>query len=99
MIVGRHNFIATELVERLNIPVQASRVFEVSLGDGYKVRRRHICPAVVVEMQGVELQQGFHVFDTGETDMVLGVEWLRSLGEVKVNWDELTMKFMIGTEE
>lgn len=28
-----HNFIATELVERLNIPVQASRTFEVSLGD------------------------------------------------------------------
>lgn len=31
--------------------------------------------------------------------MVLGVEWPRSLGEVKVNWDELTMKFMIGKEE
>lgn len=50
-------------------------------------------------MQGVELHQSFHVFDMGETDMVLGVEWLRSLGEVKVNWDELTMKLNIGNEE
>lgn len=74
-------------------------MFEVSLGDGYKVRGRHICPTVVVEMQGVELQQSFHVFDMGGTDMVLGVEWHRSLGEVKVNWDELTMKFMIENEE
>lgn len=94
-----HNFITTELIERLNIPIQASRVFEVSLGDGYKVRGRHICPTMVVEMQGVELQQSFHLFDMGDTDMVLGVEWLRSLGEVKMNWDELSMKFMIGKEE
>lgn len=87
--MATHNFIATELVERLNIPIQASWVFEISLGDGYKVKGRHICPAVVVEMQVIELQQSCHVFNMGETDMVLRVEWLCSLGEVKVNWDEL----------
>lgn len=54
---------------------------------------------MVVEMQGVKLQQSFHVFDMGGNDMVMGVEWLRSLGEVKINWDELTMKFVIGNEE
>lgn len=59
----RHNFIATEVVERLNLPIQSSKTFEVSLGEGYKVRGGHICPHVVVEMQGIELQQSFHVFD------------------------------------
>lgn len=33
-----HNFIATKAVERLNLPIQTSKTFEVSLGDGYKVR-------------------------------------------------------------
>lgn len=59
------------------------------------MRGRHTCPGVVVEMQSIELQQSFHVFDMGETDMVLGIEWLRSLIEVKVNWDQLTMKFKL----
>lgn len=67
------------------MPIQASWVFEVLLGDGYKVRGRHICPDVVVEMQSIELQQSFHVFNMRGTDMVLGIEWLRSLGKVKVN--------------
>lgn len=63
------------------------------------MRGRHICPDVVVEMQGIELHQSFHVFDMGGTDMVLGIELQRSLGEVKVNWDQLAMKFKLGDLE
>lgn len=33
------------------------------------VRGRHICPDVVVEMQGIKLQQSFHVFDMGGTGL------------------------------
>lgn len=39
-----HNFIAIEVVERLNLSIQISRTFEVSLVDGYKVKGRNICP-------------------------------------------------------
>lgn len=60
-----HNFIATEVVERLNLRIQATRTFEVSLEDGYKMSGRTICPEVAVEMQGIELWQSFHDFDIG----------------------------------
>lgn len=35
----------------------------------------------------------------GGTDVVLGIEWLKSLGEVKMNWGQLTMKFRLQGEE
>lgn len=50
------------------------------------MRGRTLCPYVRVEMQGIELQQTFHVFDMGGTDVVLRIEWLMSPGEVKMNW-------------
>lgn len=48
-----HNFIAAKLVEKLNLPIQTTETFQVSLGDGYKVRGRTLCPDVRVEMQGI----------------------------------------------
>lgn len=33
------------------------------------------------------------VFELGGVDLVLGVSWLATLGEVQVNWKTLTMQF------
>lgn len=33
------------------------------------------------------------MFDLGEVDVILGIAWLVMLGEVKVNWRTLNMKF------
>ncbi|KAL4577127.1 hypothetical protein LXL04_013230 [Taraxacum kok-saghyz] len=34
------------------------------------------------------------VFDMGHLDMVLGMEWLKTLGDVVHNWDKATMRFV-----
>lgn len=53
---------------------------DVLLGDGYKVRGIHICPAVVVEMQGVELQQSLHVWRIkGDSSLVKTLVSLKSM--------------------
>lgn len=36
----------------------------------------------------------FFLFELGGVDVILGVAWLATLGEVKVNWRTLTMTFM-----
>ena len=46
-----------------------------------------------MEMQGLKIQQDFDVFDLG--GVVLGMEWLASLGEVRANFRELTLKIPI----
>lgn len=49
-----------------------------------------------LELQGAHIKHNFYVFDLGGEDLVLGVEWLESLEDVKVNWKQLTMKYKDG---
>lgn len=39
------------------------------------------------------------MFKLGEVDLILGVSWLASLREVKINWRNLTMSFGLGEKE
>lgn len=36
----------------------------------------------------------FYLFELGGVGLILGVAWLATLGEVKVNWSTLTMTFL-----
>jgi len=41
------------------------------------------------------LEETFFLFELEGVDMVLGMTWLAILGEVKVNWQTLTMSFLV----
>lgn len=43
------------------------------------------------------MQIDSHVLGLGGEDSILGVEWLRTLGDVMVNWKEMQMKFNVGS--
>lgn len=80
-----HNFIAFTSVERLGISTSKSTPYFVTVGDGYKVKRDGICKGVKVNLQGLQIQHDFYIFDLGGADMVLGYKWLDSLGETPIN--------------
>ncbi|WVZ26428.1 hypothetical protein V8G54_004972 [Vigna mungo] len=47
-------------------------------------------------LEGLEVKEKFYLFDLGGVDVILGVAWLARLarlGEMKVNWGELTLRF------
>jgi len=39
------------------------------------------------------VKETFFLFGLGEVDLIFGVTWLASLGDVQVNWKTLTMSF------
>ena len=41
----------------------------------------------------------FHIFPLGGVDIILGVSWLRTLGNINFNWDTLTMEFKHGGQK
>jgi hypothetical protein len=45
-----------------------------------------------ITLQGLHVQQDFYVFELGNVDIVLGMEWLAQLGEVRANFGELILK-------
>ncbi|KAF7810390.1 Retrotransposable element Tf2 [Senna tora] len=88
-----HNFISEELVKKMGLDMENTKSYRVTLGDGYTVQQQGCCKGLEIEMQGLRIRENFYLFKLGDVDMILGVEWLESLGEVRVNWKQLTMKF------
>lgn len=82
-----HNFVAEELCNKLNLPTEDIAEYSVIVGDGYSVRKKQRCKDVPFQIQGLRAALTFYHFPLREVDLVLGIEGLKSLGEVKVDWD------------
>ena len=54
------------------------------------------CEGLVVEVGRKSLQLDAYILDLGGMDVILGVEWLQSLGEVKADWTKKTTSFVQG---
>lgn len=57
----------------------------VRMGDGYKSQAQGRCKQLEIEINGFHLKCSPHLFDLGGPDVVLGIEWLRTLGDTIVN--------------
>ena len=88
-----NNFISTRVVQRLGISCEDCDKFGVLLGNGDEVVGKGICKNVKLVIQGLTLIQDFISLDLGNSDLILGVQWLETLGPVTTNWKTHTMKF------
>jgi len=70
--------------------VDSTPSYCVILGDGHKKGTSECCK-VEVRLVDYTFKETFYLFDLGGVDVSLGVAWLATLGEVKVNWQTLTM--------
>ncbi|KZV46800.1 peroxidase 64 [Dorcoceras hygrometricum] len=91
-----HNFVSRELVKHLKLHVDDTVKFGVCLGDGGKVSCQGICRGLIVDLRECEIQIDGYVFELGGVDLILGVDWLRRLGDVVVNWEAMRMSFALG---
>ena len=81
-----HNFISAVVVKQQQIPVTTTKPYTVEVGDGRKIRCEGVCNNVKLQIQGVKIQQDLFVFEMTGVDVVLGMEWLASLGEIRANF-------------
>jgi hypothetical protein len=52
----------------------------------------------VVDVEGVPIVVDARLFDLGGVDMVLGIEWLRTLGDMIMNWKKHRASFWYNQE-
>ncbi|KAF7810565.1 Transposon Tf2-12 polyprotein [Senna tora] len=76
-----HNFISASLVEKLSLPKVKTSTYKVTVGDGHLVESEGRCKGLQVNLRGTVLEQDFYLFKLREVDLILGMEWLESLGE------------------
>lgn len=91
-----HNFISTQVVEKLGIPLHSLGTFGVSLGTGEAVQGSGECKGMVVKIQGLTIKEDFLPLPLGNSDLILGIQWLEKLGTMSTNWKTQTLKFQMG---
>lgn len=65
----------------------------VGIANGNKTVSTGICPNLVWTMQGRSFSHSIRLLRLGGCDMVLGADWLKTLGNILFNFDRLTMSF------
>ncbi|XP_042024271.1 uncharacterized protein LOC121771535 [Salvia splendens] len=89
-----HCFISEEAVRKMKLPVTPTSKFSVTLGNGTRVRAGGICREVPLWIESNVFIITCYVFPLSNVDLILGVSWLANLGEVKANWQKLSMEFV-----
>ena len=93
-----HNFISQKLVGKMDWVVERTSQMRIKLGDGFQTMTQGVCRKVELKVGGWEIQADMHLFELGGVDVVLGVEWLRTLGDTIMNWKKQMMSFWSNKE-
>lgn len=91
-----HNFIALQAVQQLGVDCRDSQCFGVSLGMGETVQSQGECKSVILQLQGLTIIEDFLPIALGNSDLILGLQWLEKLGTMTTNWKSQTLKFKMG---
>ncbi|KAD6119553.1 hypothetical protein E3N88_10824 [Mikania micrantha] len=94
-----HNFISTQLVSALDIPSETFAGIHIRLGDGHVVFIQKQCVNLQVQIGSCTYSINTLVFETGDLDLILGMDWLQSLGsfngvpsEERLHWRSFLVK-------
>ncbi|KMZ68775.1 hypothetical protein ZOSMA_22G00650 [Zostera marina] len=99
MLVGSGanlNFIRERHARELGLKIDAKKQFEVVMGNGNRIVCKRICSNVHLTISDSSFHVDFHVIPHLATDIILGMDWLESLGQVKFDFNNRTISFLSG---
>ena len=60
--------------------------YGVTMGTEDSVKSEGLCKEVRLQLQGIEIVKDFLPLRLGSSDVILGVQWLETLGMTHTNW-------------
>jgi hypothetical protein len=88
-----HNFIDASLVSRQALKTEEFEGFDVSVADGHTVECLDRVPNLEMKLGNYTVRDTFNVVDLSDIDVVLGVQWMITLGKITTNYQTLEMGF------
>ncbi|KAH0730002.1 hypothetical protein KY289_001190 [Solanum tuberosum] len=88
-----HNFIDQEVAKRLGCQTTTIMTQSISVADGRKVQTGSVCKNLTWLLQGTTFSSDFLLLPLGNMDIVLGVQWLNTLGRILFDFQSRTIEF------
>ncbi|CAA7031807.1 unnamed protein product [Microthlaspi erraticum] len=88
-----HNFIDPSVLDKTSLAPAKNRSFDILLGTGITVNGSGFCKDVKLNLQKNDFIADFFVLELGNTEVILGVQWLRTLGKCEYDWEKHEMSF------
>jgi hypothetical protein len=88
-----HNFIHRCIAQETNFYIHVVNNFEIMIVNGGSMKCGGWCENVRLQIGHYQLKYHMFSIDMGGGDIVLGVEWLCTLGPILMDFKELTMQF------
>jgi len=90
-----HNFLDASISSKLALEIQQISNIAVKVANGQIIHTKGVCEGLNVHMQGNSFVTDFYILPLGGCDMVLGIQWLQTLGPIVWNFSALTMEFTL----
>jgi hypothetical protein len=88
-----HNFIDVAVVARRALQTNEFEGFDVAVANGHTKECLDQVLELEVHLGNYIVNDTFYVVDLSDTDVVLGVQWLITLGKISTNYQTLEMGF------
>lgn len=88
-----HNFIDEGMVTKKGLQTEEFEGFKVMVADGFHISCTKKIANMSMQLGNYEVKDDFYVVNIGDTNVVLGIQWLHSLGEISLNLQTVELKF------
>ena len=88
-----HNFMQTRVAKFLGLPILPYEHLQVTVGNGASMQCAGCCKEVSVRLDTYCCTLDFYLLPIYGADLVLGVQWLATLGPTLFDYKELWMQF------
>ena len=88
-----HNFLDWKLARNLKLTIDTSKTFKVKVANVAVINTKGEIKGLLVEIQGHQFQIDFSLLELGGSGVVLGTQWLRTLGVISWDFEKLEMGF------
>ena len=88
-----HNILQPRIAHHLNLAISPNPPLSVMVGNGAFIKCQGICPVVDISLQNSTFTIPFYLLPIEGADVVLGIEWLSTLGSIQADFSIPSIAF------
>ncbi|XP_042027154.1 uncharacterized protein LOC121774327 [Salvia splendens] len=90
-----HNFLDLQVAKKLGLLLTGVNPVYVDVADGNRLECKSMCKGLQWSLRGTTFVTDVLLLPLRSCDMVLGIQWLETLGDIQWNFKTLTMDFTL----